>query len=175
MGAKKDSENPNKVGRPSKYQEGFADQAYKLCLLGHTDSELATFFEVDVDTIYEWKKNKPEFSEALKKGKDVADAEVAKSFHKRAVGYQYDEVTFEKIDLKIDGVQDEDDIKTEAFKKKVVTKEIAPDAGAALSWLKNRQSAKWRDKQEVDHTIKQQTPLTPEQVKKLNDDLESKY
>jgi hypothetical protein len=31
-------------GRPTKYKEEYNEQAYKLCLLGATDKELADFF-----------------------------------------------------------------------------------------------------------------------------------
>jgi hypothetical protein len=143
---------PKEEGRPTKYKEEYNDQAYKLCLLGATDKELADFFEVNEDTIYEWKKVHSKFSDSVKKGKVMADAEVAKSFHKRAVGYQYDEVTYEKLGEKLDGLEEEGDIKLEIYKKKIVTKELPPDAGAALNWLKNRQKDKWRDKQDVDLT-----------------------
>lgn len=34
------------MARPTKYQEAYAEQARKLCLLGYTDAELADFFEV---------------------------------------------------------------------------------------------------------------------------------
>ncbi len=137
-------------GRPTKYNPSYNEQAYKLCLLGCTDSELADFFEVNEDTIHEWKKVHPEFSESLIKGKKIADAEVANSFHKRAVGYTFEEVSYEKVMVEL---VPGSDIKTEAYKKKVVVKEVVPDAGAALNWLKNRQGDKWRDKQEVDAKV----------------------
>jgi hypothetical protein len=117
-------------GRPTKYDEGYNEQAYKLCLLGFTDAELAEFFEVHEDTINEWKTVYEEFSVSVKRGKAIADAEVAVSFHKRAVGYSYEEETYEGGEL-----------------TKTVVKEMAPDAGAALNWLKNRQKTKWADKQ----------------------------
>jgi hypothetical protein len=44
------------AGRPTKYQPEFAEQAYKLCLLGATDPEMADFFEVCVATVQNWKK-----------------------------------------------------------------------------------------------------------------------
>ncbi|OJV50527.1 MAG: hypothetical protein BGO31_14285 [Bacteroidetes bacterium 43-16] len=141
-----------KVGAPTKYKQEYAEMARKLCLLGKTDEELADFFGIAVSTLNLWKKSHPEFMESIKKGKDVADVEIVESLHKRAKGYQYDETTFEKIDTKVDGVEEDDDIKLEVYKKKVVTKEVAPDTTAAIFWLKNRQAKKWKDKQDVEHS-----------------------
>jgi hypothetical protein len=138
----------NMAGRPTKYQDAYSEQAFKLCLLGATDVELADFFEVTESTINEWKLAHAEFSESIKKGKFQADAEVANKLYTRANGYKYDEVTYEKVDVKIDGIVEEDDIKMEPFKKKVVTKEVAPDVTAQIFWLKNRSKKKWRDKVE---------------------------
>lgn len=145
-------------GRPPIYKAEFAQQAKKLCLLGFTDKELAAFFEVQGSTLSNWKNEHPEFLEAVREGKHIADAEVAASFYKKATGYRYEEVTYEKVIIKDgegflqEGDADDDGITVDPFKKKVVVKEISPDAGAALNWLKNRQPKKWRDKQEVDHT-----------------------
>ncbi len=55
------------MARPTKYQEAYAEQARKLCLLGYTDAELADFFEVSESTINKWKLDYPKFSESIKK------------------------------------------------------------------------------------------------------------
>jgi hypothetical protein len=133
---KTDSMESNQVGRPTLYKEEYNIKAYKLCLLGSTDADLASFFEVSEDTIYEWKKVHNEFSEAVKRGKQIADADVAESFFKRAKGF---EVVSEKI-FQYGGEIVRADTKTY----------YPPDAGAALNWLKNRQPKKWRDKTEVE-------------------------
>lgn len=127
------------MGRPTKYKEEYNEQAYELCLLGYTNEELAVFFEVSLSTFKEWRNKFPKFSAAVKAGKEVADAKVAKSLFKRACGYQYDETTKEGAagNMKV---------------TKIVTKEVAPDAGAALNWLKNRQKDKWRDKRDIEHS-----------------------
>lgn len=121
-------------GRPSKYQPQFPLQALKLCRLGATDPELANFFEVAISTISKWKLDYPEFSEALKKGKTLADAEVADKLFKRATGYSHKA------------------IKMFTHMGEIVSKEYIerypPDTTACIFWLKNRQSAKWRDKQD---------------------------
>src|SRR3990170_280949 len=87
-------------GRPSKYQEEFAEQARKLCLLGATDGELADFFEVCEATINNWKHEHPGFLESIRAGKIKADAEVADSLYRRATG---EEIQLEKVVKRDDG------------------------------------------------------------------------
>lgn len=125
-------------GRPTKYREEFADQARKLCLLGATDIELADFFEVHPDTITEWKNVHDEFSVSIKKGKLQADSNVADRLYQRAMGFEHD-------DVHVSNYQGEVTLTP-------IRKIHAPDTGAAVFWLKNRQSKKWREKQEVEHT-----------------------
>jgi len=126
-------------GRPTKYKKEYAGQAYKLCLLlGATDEALADFFEVDVATIHRWKKAHKEFCDSIKRGKDIADAEIAESLYHRAKGYSHPE----------------DKIFNNNGEEMVVhtTKHYPPDTGAAMAWLKNRQPKKWRDKQDIEHS-----------------------
>src|SRR5690554_6233051 len=82
----------SKGGRPTKYKAEFAEQARKLCLLGATDADLAEFFEVSEQTVNTWKKAHPKFLESIKKGKVLADAEVAARLYERATGYSHPEV-----------------------------------------------------------------------------------
>jgi hypothetical protein len=53
------------VGRPSKYQPEFAEQALKLCRLGATDKELADFFQVDLGELALWAWESREFFDAI--------------------------------------------------------------------------------------------------------------
>jgi len=141
----------SKAGRPPKYNIKLNERVYRLCLLGLTDELIADCMEISVSTLNEWKKKYKKFSESMSLGKTNADANVAAMLHKRAIGYTFDEVTYEKVDVKIDGVeQDPNDIKHEVFKKKIVTKEVAPDVTAQKYILNNRQPKLWRDKKEVD-------------------------
>lgn len=145
------------AGRPTKYDPGYhPNKAYQLCLLGLNDEELAKIFDIAKSTLNEWKKEHEQFSDSVNAGKDLADAEIAESFHKRAKGYRYEEVTYEKIVLEDNK---EDAIDSEAYRKRVVTKELPPDAGAALNWLKNRQPKKWRDKIDYEHGGKDGGPI----------------
>jgi len=125
-------------GRPTKYKEEYAEQAKKLCALGATDPQLADFFEVAVSTVSLWKVQYPEFSEALKIAKEEADKRVVHSLYQRAMGYEHDEVDIRVIDKQV--------VQTP------IRKYYPPDTTAAIFWLKNRNPAEWRDKQEVEHS-----------------------
>lgn len=127
-----------KVGRPTKYKDEYAELAYKLTLLGHTDKELALFFEVDESTINNWKHEYPEFFKSIKKGKEASDIEVVMALRKRALGYQYEEVRTEESE--------------QGVRSTVTTKEVVPDTTAQIFWLKNRQPKMWRDKQDIEHS-----------------------
>ncbi|HGM6831972.1 TPA: terminase [Serratia marcescens] len=126
------------MARPTKYQEAYAEQARKLCLLGYTDAELASFFEVSEATINNWKLEHPEFLESIKKGKAVADGEVASTLFNRAMGYTAKEKREEKT--------------ADGFKEVDAEKHVPGDVTAMIFWLKNRQKDKWREKQDVNHT-----------------------
>ena len=126
------------MGRPTKYRDEYAETAYKLCLLGHTDSELASFFEVDEATINRWKDKHPDFCESLNKGKDFADADVAHSLFRRATGYEHPE----------------DDIRVVSGELTITPtiKRYPPDSTAIAYWLNNRSRGKFRQRQEIDLT-----------------------
>lgn len=128
----------SKGGRPSAYREEFAEQARKLCLLGATDKELADFFEVSEATINNWKLAHYEFLESIKRGKQIADGEVADRLYQRAMGFVAPDVDIRVIENKI--------VETP------LEKYYPPDTAAAIFWLKNRQKDKWREKQDVNHT-----------------------
>ena len=125
-------------GRNSLYREEFADQAFKLCLLGATDEELADFFEVSAKTIYNWKDEHPAFLQATIDGKTKADAEVAHSLFRAATGH---EMTAERV------VKNGD--KFEAIRYK---RYIPGDPAAAFKWLANRRRRDWSDKQVHEHS-----------------------
>jgi hypothetical protein len=126
------------MGRPTSYRAEYAEQAYKLCLLGATDGKMGDFFGVSEQTINAWKLAHADFLESITRGKDGADAEIASALFHRAKGYSHPEVDIKVIASEI--------VQTP------LTKHYPPDTQAASLWLRNRQPVLWRDKQEVEHS-----------------------
>lgn len=134
------TDKPPKTGRPPGYKPEFAVQAQKLCKLGAIDEEIAAFFGVAVRTVHRWKAEYEEFSQALKIGKVEADDRVKRSLYARACGFERDAV---KIFMPA------------GAKKAIVVpykEHVAPDTTACIFWLKNRDSANWRDRVEQVHS-----------------------
>lgn len=151
-----DTKTKNRVGRPSKADNLNFTIAKNLMLKGFTIDELAQTIEVSRDTIYNWMKNK-EFLDAIKKGREVADKRVEDSLYKRAVGYSYEEVTYEKsktggLGIKLADGEVKEIMATDCYKTKIVVKEVVPDVGACAFWLKNRDSETWKDRKDFHHS-----------------------
>ena len=102
-----------------------------------TDSEIAAFFGITETTINNWKNEFPAFLASLNAGKTIADAEVADSLYRRAMG----EVVF--TERRVKGENGEYEVIR-------LMQSVPSDPGAAKLWLTNRQPRLWRDKQEID-------------------------
>lgn len=126
------------AGRPSSFKPEFVEQAFKLALLGATDPQVANFFHITERTVNNWKEAHPEFLQALKAGKEQADAEIAGKLYHRAMGYSHDAV-------KIMQYEGEPVIVP-------YTERFPPDTTAAIFWLKNRRPDLWRDRVQQDHS-----------------------
>jgi len=126
------------AGQPTRYRQEFDEQAERLCKLGFTDIELGEFFGVKEATINNWKKAHREFFLSIKRGKDLADSNVADKLYQRATGYEHPDVDIKCYEGQI--------IETPLIKH------YPPDTAAAIFWLKNRQRKKWRDKVEMEHS-----------------------
>jgi len=114
------------MGRPSKYDGyvapllGEVERWAKVC----TDERIAEKLGISPTTLIAYKKRYPEFSEAIKRGRQDSCDEVLAGLLKRALGYEYEEA---ETRIELDG-------------KKVITKRtrhMPPDVAAANLWLKN--------------------------------------
>lgn len=107
---------------------------------GLTDEQIAVNMGINVATLYAWKNKYNEISEALKRGKEVVDRQVENALLKRALGYEYEEIS-EKYELGI------------LTERKVTKKQVVPDTTAQIFWLKNRKPDEWRDKRDVESKV----------------------
>jgi hypothetical protein len=140
-----------RVGRPSRFRPELAEIAYRLCLLGLTDQQLAEALGIGIETYYCWKISYAEFREAVAR-KAEADADVAYSLYLRARGGM--RLAKVKIFLGKEG-----NIVYAPYEEV-----LAPDLGAAKLWLLNRQPGRWRERRDVEvtgtleHRVAQMTP-----------------
>lgn len=136
------------MGTHHKFRPEFIEQARKLAELGHTDAEMADFFEVSLRGFHRWKAMYPDFSVALRAGKVDADERVTRSLFQRAVGYTVPETV-------INLVKSKDKRGTTRVKEHLteILKHYPPDTTACIFWLKNRRPEEWREKFEHDHGL----------------------
>lgn len=126
---------------------------------GLTDEEISKNIGISRSTLSEWKNRFSDISDALKKGKEIVDIHVENSLLKRALGYEYTEVTKELVNGQMVAV-------------KQVTKHILPDTTAQIFWLKNRNPEKWRDSRQLRAEASVRSPfsdLTTEELRILID------
>lgn len=119
---------------------------------GLTNEQIAKNMKVNPDTLYRYINKYPEISEVLKKNKEIADYEVENALYKRALGYTYDEITREKVRDPLTG-------EFKMIETKRITKEVQPDVGAIMAWLKNRKPKEWRDKPQEPQTNDRKTVI----------------
>ena len=155
-----DVKNPG--SKPVKWADDKPHIAYLLALLGASEKQMAEVMGVSYSTLEVWKRNKPEFQEALKKGKLKADTKVVKSFYKCAVGYYYTEEEIRIVDKKPVVV--------------TVRKYKPPDPWSAAKWLALRHPEHWSETHKVQVTNTNininkidLTGVTIEQMKVLRD------
>lgn len=172
---------------------------------GLTDEQIAENIGIANSTLYDWKNKFSEFSEALKKGKDVADRQVENALFKRALGYEYTERQAKIVDrdkdvvdverrefqnrYKLDNPEATQQEIIDAATKAVPTreriilleidKEMAPDTTAQIFWLKNRKPKEWRDKQDINHSggvnVKQENALEGLTFEELKELAKNRY
>jgi hypothetical protein len=144
------------AGRKGLYKEWL--EADNLILLegwardGLTDEQIAHNIGITTTTLYDWKKKYPQFTEAIKSGKEVVDRIVENALLKSAMGYKFDEVVKERIYNPETG-------ESEIVEVKRTTKDVAPNSTSLIFWLKNRQPAKWRDTKNIDAAVEVKNPF----------------
>ena len=92
---------------------------------------MATYYGINRNLIYRWKRLHPEFLKVIQENKKVADDAVEMALYTRATGFDVWET---KVNISEGSV-----ILTE------VLKQYPPDVSAIRYWLNNRRPDRWRD------------------------------
>ena len=128
-----------KRGRTPSYTPDYCTFAYKFCLLGATNEDLAELFGVSRNTIGNWLARYPEFKKAMQDGRDVADADVAQALLHKAKGFTHTDVKILQIEGEARPVE--------------YSRYFPPDTQAAMFWLRNRRRKQRRERIELEHSV----------------------
>lgn len=109
------------------------NQVRAIAMRGIDEEQMSELFDIKRSQIVKWKKQYPQFKEALENGYTDADAAVLSAVYQSAVGYTHDE---EKLFFWDGDVTRADTVK-----------HYKPDMVAAKLWLTNRQREHWKDRQ----------------------------
>ena len=111
---------------------------------GLTMKQVASNLGITTETLYQWKKRYSDFSDAIKKNREVADIEVENALNKSARGYEY----IEEVPFKLKRVRYEDRkrIEEEYIETVKINKHMPAVPMAQMYWLNNRRPEKWRNK-----------------------------
>lgn len=112
---------------------------------GLTDEQIAHNIGINVKTLWDWKVRFDPICNAIKKGKAPVDIQVENALLKRALGYEYEEVTTEITETPYIDKRGKERVRKQKHVKKT-KKIVLPDTTAQIFWLKNRRPDKWRDK-----------------------------
>ena len=136
---------------------------------GLTDEQIAHNAGIHPDTLYEWQKRFPVISDALKRGKAPVDVQVENALLKRALGYEYEEVTTEITEPPYIDRRGKERVRKQKHVKKT-RKIVLPDTTAQLFWQKHRRPDKWRHKSAETVSIHNTDPNLAEEIERMFDD-----
>src|SRR5713226_2856809 len=118
-------------GRPTLYKPENAEIVRLACMLGATNETLAERFEVSRRTVDNWIATIPEFSDAVRRGHQVAYETVISALFARATGME------QKM------------TKVFCHRGQPVTAsyivQLPPDVRACIFWLRNPRPEQWRE------------------------------
>lgn len=152
----------------AKYSKKIVDRICKLISSdSYTIAEICKQVGINQDTYFTWKKEKPEFSEAVEKAKDSFNAdtlvECEKSLSKLIKGYDYEE----KKVIYIENKEGKPKIKEQT----IIKKHVAPSLGAIIHFQTNKDPENWKNRQTSELTGKGGKDLIPAMdLSKLNDE-----
>ena len=151
-----------KRGRKSAYDTIIKprfDDVLKWLRNGATEKQVIKNLGINSDTFYKYKKEMPEFSELLKKGKESLVEQLRGALIKKALGFEY------KESKRIINFEDGNEIivHTEEY-----TKQALPDVAAANLLLKNYDKENWSNDPRSDELKREEFELKKKLFDKEN-------
>lgn len=145
------------AGRPNKYSKKIAE---KICALIETDTytvaEICRMVKIGRSTYFDWIREIPEFSDAIKKAHDnrmeFFVAEAKKSLVKKLQGYTVQEKHITTVGSGKFDVNGKEIPKIK--EQKVVDKHFQPDTAAIIFTLTNGEPESWKNRQNAEVTGK---------------------
>ncbi len=123
------------------FTSSMLEQVTNLCRVGLTNREIAEVLAVSHDTFDQWLKHHKNFRRAVMKGRAQSDAKVAGAMFKMAIGEYEHEI-------------EEPRWNSQKGEWEIIryTKKYAPNVQAQIKWMNARQSQRWSDKSQVQHS-----------------------
>lgn len=145
----------------------------------YTIAEICSLSGINTDTFYDWKHNKPEFSDALERAFDFRlkffAAEAKKSLLKKIQGYTVQEKRVVMVEGKADG---EGKTKPKIKEQTIIDKHFQPDTAAIIFTLTNQEPENWKNRYNNEITGKDGKDLfasmTDDELNKRIEELEKK-
>lgn len=136
------------MGRRSKYDtdiKPFLDDIRKAVEAGATVEEIALAFGINKSTLYKYKAEKKELSDAFARGREKVIIDIKAALLKKALGFNYEE---KKQYITEDG----------AGRKKhtEITTRYSPPSETAAAMLLRNYDKEWLDKDNVSTQLRQQ-------------------
>ena len=128
------------AGAKGKYHEWLTEDGLKKlrgwARDGYSDVQLSKNMGISVGTYYEWVNKYPEFSEAIKKGRQPFIVDLEDALYRSGLGYDYEEL--------VEEIYDEDGVQKKHLRR--VKRHAPPNVTALIFALKNLRKQKFKDR-----------------------------
>lgn len=146
-------ETDRKPGSPSKWRTDYTRMIFWLALAGMTEMEMSNVIGISDPTFNLWKKNHPDFLNALEAGRAEAVAMAAHSLFRAGIGYELDAVkiipnrvkTYDPVTGRV--IKEHTEVLKVPYKK-----HLPPNVTALTKFLAAKYPEVWGDRSEVHHT-----------------------
>lgn len=125
---------------------------------GLSDKQICHNLGIHQATLYKYKHEHDELTEALSTGKIIADMQVVNALFLKTQGHTFEEVTKESFPV----TDDKGNTTYELRVTKTVLKEVQGDTIAMQFWLRNRSKEDWSDKRESESIVEIRIPMIDE-------------